>query len=65
MTYGAMNTVNTADAEHASEAISDVSNVSLLNWERQLLTSHSVSKYLPLLCYIFSMSLHPVVEDSS
>jgi len=35
MAYGALNTVITADAEHAWEAISDVS---LLNWERQSLT---------------------------
>ena len=27
MTYGALNTVTLADAEHAGEAISDVSNV--------------------------------------
>ena len=38
MTYGALNTVTTADAEHAREAISDVSNVGLLNRERQSLT---------------------------
>ena len=38
MTYGALNTVTTADVDHASEAISDVSNVGLLNWERQSLT---------------------------
>ena len=37
MTYGALNTVTTADVEHAREAISDVSNVGLLNWERQSL----------------------------
>jgi len=33
-----LNTVTTADAEHAWEAISDVSNVGLLNWELQSLT---------------------------
>jgi len=27
MTYGALNTVTTADVEHAREAISDASNV--------------------------------------
>ena len=48
MTYGALNTVTTADVEHAIEAISDVSNVSLLNWERQSLTCHIFAKYSPL-----------------
>ena len=48
MTYGALNTVTTADVEHAREAISDVSNISLVNWERQLLTCHFFSKYSPL-----------------
>jgi len=39
MTYGVLNTVTMADVEHAREAIiSDVSNVGLLNWERQSLT---------------------------
>ena len=37
MTYGALITVTTADVEHAREAINDVSNVGLLNWERQSL----------------------------
>ena len=40
MTYGVLNTVTTADVEHAREAISDVSNVGLLNCERQSLTCH-------------------------
>ena len=31
MTYVALNTVNTADVEHARQAIRDVSNVGLLN----------------------------------
>ena len=48
MTYGALNTVTTADVEHAREAISDVSNVGLLNWERQSLTCHFFSRYSPL-----------------
>ena len=48
MTYGALNTVNMADVEHAREAISDVSNVGLLNWERKSLTYHFFSKYSPL-----------------
>jgi len=43
MTYGALNTVTTADVEHAREAISDVSNVGLLNWERQSLVIFSRS----------------------
>ena len=33
-----LNTVIKADVEHAREAISDVSTVGLLNWERQSLT---------------------------
>ena len=40
MTYGALNTINMADVEHAWEAISDVSNVGLSNWKRQSLTCH-------------------------
>ena len=40
MKYGTLNTVTTANAKHAREAISDVSNVGLLNWERQSLTCH-------------------------
>ena len=32
MTYGALNTVTTADVQHAREAINDVSNVGLLNF---------------------------------
>jgi len=40
MTYVDLNTVTTSDVEHAREAISDVSNVGLLNWERQSLTCH-------------------------
>ena len=48
MTYGAVNTVTTADVEHAREAISDVSNVGLLNWEHQTLSCHFFSNYSPL-----------------
>ena len=49
MTYEASNTVTTADVEHAREAISDVSNVGLLNWETSITFScHFFSKYLPL-----------------
>ena len=48
MTYRSLNTVTTADVEHAREAISDVSNVGLLNWERQSFTCHFFSKYSPL-----------------
>ena len=40
MIYGAPNTVTKADAEHACDSVSDVSNVGLLNWERQSLTCH-------------------------
>jgi len=40
MTYGVWNTVTMSDVEHASEAISDVSNDGLLNCERQSLTCH-------------------------
>ena len=55
MTYGAVNTVTTADVEHATEAISDVSNVGLLNWQCQSLT-----------CHVFSSIHHcMLVEDSS
>ena len=43
MTYGALNTVTMADVEHARDAISDVSNVGLLNWERQSLVIFSRS----------------------
>ena len=48
MTYGAVNTVTKADVEHATEAISDVSNVGLLNWERQSLTCHFFTMFSPL-----------------
>ena len=48
MTYGALNTITTTDAEHAWGAIRDVSNVGLLNWESQSLTCHFFSKYSPL-----------------
>ena len=47
MTYGALNTVTTADAKHAWEAISNVSNAGLMNWERQSLIILSL-KYSPL-----------------
>jgi len=40
MPYGALNTVIKAYVEQAWEAISDISNVGLLNWERQSLTCH-------------------------
>ena len=33
MTYGALNTVTTADVEAAREANSDVGNVGLLTWD--------------------------------
>ena len=46
MIYGAPNTVTKADAEHACDSVSDVSNVGLLNWERQSFTFFS--KYSPL-----------------
>ena len=67
MKYGALNTVTTADAEHAWEAISNVSNVGLLNWERHSLTCHFFSKYsaFAIVCYTFSMLFHPLVKDSS
>ena len=65
MTYGALNKVTTADVEHAIEAISDVSNVGLLNWERQSLTCHFFLEVFAIVCYIFSLSFHPPVEDSS
>ena len=40
MTNVALNTVTKVDAEHAREAIIEVSNVVLLNWERQSLAIH-------------------------
>ena len=40
MTYGALNTATTANVEHAREAISDIGNVGLLNWERQSLVKN-------------------------
>ena len=48
MTYVALNTVTTAGVEHAREAISDVRNVGLLNWERQSLSCHFFLKNSPL-----------------
>ena len=53
MMYGALNTVTTADVEHAREAISDVSNVK------------NVLVIFAIVCYTFSISFHPRVEDSS
>jgi len=50
---------------HAREAISDVSNVGLLNLERQSLTYHFFLQVFAIVCYTFSMSFHPLVEDSS
>ena len=47
MACGALNTVTTADVEHAWEDISDVSYVGLWNWERQSLTCHFFSKFSP------------------
>jgi len=44
MPYGALNTVTLSDAGHAREAISNVSNVGLLNWEHQSLTCQFFSK---------------------
>ena len=38
MSYGALNTVIKAYVEQAWEAISDISNVVLMNWEGQSLT---------------------------
>ena len=64
MTYGALNTVTTADAKHTWEAISNVSNAGLMNWERQI-TYHFISKVFAIVCYTFSMLFHPLVEDSS
>ena len=46
MTYGALNTVTTADVQHAREAINDVSNVGLLNWERQSLKPYIQKVYV-------------------
>ena len=54
MTYGALNTVTTANVEHAREAISDVSNFGLLNWERQSLVIFSCSIRHCML-YIFNV----------
>ena len=51
MMCGALNTVTTADVEHARDAISDVSNVGLLNWERQKLTCH----FRHCMLYIFDI----------
>ena len=59
MTYGALNTVTTADVEHAREAISNVSNVGLLNWKHQSL----FLEVFAIVCFTFSMSFHPLVED--
>jgi len=50
-----------ADVEHAREAIIDVSNVGLLNWEPQSL----FLEVFAIVCYTFSMSFYPLVEDSS
>ena len=61
MTYVALNTVTTADVEHARDAISDVSNVGLLNWERQSLVIFFFEVFA-IVCYTFLMSF---VEDSS
>jgi len=61
MTYGTLNTVTTADVKHAGEAIRDVSNVGLLNWQRQSLTCHLE---VFAVCYTFSMSFHPLAEDN-
>ena len=59
MTYEASNTVTTADAEHAREAIIEVSNIVLLNWERQSLTCHFFLEVFAIVCYTFSMSFDP------
>ena len=54
MTHGALHTVIKADVDHAREAISDVSNVGLLNWERQSLTCHFFSRSIRhCMLYIF------------
>ena len=64
MTYGASNTVTTADVEHAREAISDVSNVDLLNWETSITYLSFFLEVFAIVCYTFSMLFHPLVEDS-
>jgi len=51
MTYWVLNTVTTADVEHAREAISNVSNGGLLNWEHQPLTC----QVFAIVCYTFSI----------
>ena len=61
MTYGALNTITTTDAEQAWGAIRDVSNVGLLNWQRQSLTCHLE---VFAVCYTFSMSFHPLAENN-
>ena len=62
MTYGALNTITTADVEHAWEAINKVSNVGLLNWERQSLTCHFLSKYSPLYAIHFRCPFTPISD---
>ena len=52
MTYVALNTVTKVDAEHARQAIIEVSNVVLLNWKRQSLA---------IVCYTF-LSFHPLFK---
>ena len=57
MTYGALNTITMADAEHAWEAICNVCNVGLMNWEPQSLTCHFFWKYLPMYAIHFRCRL--------
>ena len=65
MTYEASNTVTTADVEHAMEAISDVSNVGLLNWETSITYLSFFLEVYAIVCYTFSMLFQPLVEDTS
>ena len=49
MTYRALNTVTKADVKHTREAISDISNVGLMNWEGQSLTCQKSYLYFEML----------------
>ena len=55
MPYGALYTVINAYVEHAREAISDVSNVGLLNWEHQSLTCHFSRSIRHCMLYMFDV----------
>ena len=55
MTYGALNTVTLADAEHAGEAISDVSNVftrAHKRWKMRLEWTHVTEIFFNMRMYI-------------